>query len=491
MIGAVLGALLAYAVASGNPDGVVRRLYLAGSGVLAQFGGVTLAFAFLAAIGPTSGFYFHAPWFYDFPWGIAVIYCYFQIPLMTLVFLPAIDGLRAQWREAAESLGGSTWQYWRHVGAPLLAPAFLGATLLLFANALSAFATIEAWEDQISYVVPQSISTSLISEVGLANVHEGDALAFGMIVLVVIVMSGYFLLQRRAARWQRLNQPLGDLAADLTGPAAARRPSGLRASQRRRLNIFRYVAFTVFGLFFLLPLLAMVRFSLEGTTPGSWSVAAWTQIVSYPGPPPLLSSIEITLELAVITSAVMLLLVVPTMIWVQLRVQWFSRILEFICLLPLTIPAIVLVVGLAPIYNQIERYNVSALMLFWAYVILALPYAYRALAAGLAAVDARTLSEAARSLGARWPVVIFRVIVPNMVQAILNALLLTVALVLGEFTVAYLLSYVNLQTNLFEISRSSENAGVLFSASAATLAFAFILLMILSYAGRRLRRGRP
>jgi putative spermidine/putrescine transport system permease protein len=282
-----------------------------------------------------------------------------------------------------------------------------------------------------------------------------------------------------------LNQPLGDLAADLTGPAATRRPSGLRASQRRRLNIFRYVAFTVFGLFFLLPLLAMVRFSLEGTTPGSWSVAAWTQIVSYPGPPPLLSSIEITLELAVISSAVMLLLVVPTMIWVQLRVQWFSRILEFICLLPLTIPAIVLVVGLAPIYNQIERYNVSALMLFWAYVILALPYAYRALAAGLAAVDARTLSEAARSLGARWPVVIFRVIVPNM------ALLLTVALVLGEFTVAYLLSYVNLQTNLFEISRSSENAGVLFSASAATLAFAFILLMILSYAGRRLRRGRP
>jgi putative spermidine/putrescine transport system permease protein len=288
-----------------------------------------------------------------------------------------------------------------------------------------------------------------------------------------------------------LNQPLADLAADLTAPAAGRRPGGLRTSQRRRLNVFRYVTFAIFALFFLLPLMAMVRFSFEGVTPGSWSVSAWTDIVSYPGPPPLLSSIEITLELAVITSGVMLLLVVPTMIWVQLRVQWFSRILEFICLLPLTIPAIVLVVGLAPIYNQIERYNVSALMLFWAYVILALPYAYRALAAGLAAVDARTLSEAARSLGARWPVVMFRIIVPNMWQAILNALLLTVALVLGEFTVAYLLSYVTLQPNLFEISRSSENAGVLFSASAATLAFAFILLMILSYAGRRLRRGRP
>ena len=202
LIGAALGAILSYAIAAGNPDGLVRRLYLAGSGVLAQFGGVTLAFAFLATIGPV-GFVLHASWYSNFPWGIGLIYCYFQIPLMVLVFLPAIDGLRVQWREAAESLGGSTWQYWRYVAAPLLAPAFLGASLLLFANALSAFATIEAWEDQIAYVVPQAISTSLISEVGLANVHEGDALALGMIVLVVIVMSGYFLLQRRAARWQR------------------------------------------------------------------------------------------------------------------------------------------------------------------------------------------------------------------------------------------------------------------------------------------------
>jgi len=249
--------------------------------------------------------------------------------------------------------------------------------------------------------------------------------------------------------------------------------------------------FTIFSLFFIVPLLSLVRFSFEGATPGSWSVAAWTQIVSYPGPPPLLSSIEITLELAVITSVVMLILVVPTMIWVKLRARWFSRILEFLCLLPLTIPAIVLVVGLAPIYNRIERYNVSALMLFFAYVIFALPYSYRALAAGLDAVDATTLSEAARSLGARWPTVMFRIIVPNMWQAILNSLLLTVALVLGEFTVAYLLNFVTLQVNLFQISRSTTNAAVLFSASAATLAFAFILLLILSYAGRRLRRGRP
>jgi putative spermidine/putrescine transport system permease protein len=202
LIGAVFGAILAYAVASGNPDGVIRRLYICVSGVLAQFGGVTLAFAFLVLIGPV-GLLFHASWYFSFPWGITVIYAYFQIPLMVLVFLPAIDGLKVQWREASENLGSSAWQYWRYIGGPLLFPAFLGSLLLLFANALSAYATIQAWEDAIPYTVPQQIWTSMSSEVGLANINYADALALGMVVLVAIVMTGYALLQRRAARWLR------------------------------------------------------------------------------------------------------------------------------------------------------------------------------------------------------------------------------------------------------------------------------------------------
>ena len=269
-------------------------------------------------------------------------------------------------------------------------------------------------------------------------------------------------------------------------PELTKRRRGMQAGRRRRLNLFRYLVFTVFGLFFLLPLAAMIRFSLEGKKSGSFSLSAWQQIPSYPG---LLNAIEVTLELAVITCAVVLVLLVPTMIWIRLRVQWISRTFEFLCLLPLTIPAIVLVVGLAPIYNKIEHYNLSALQLFWAYVILALPYAYRALAAGLGAIDVKTLSEAARSLGASWFTVMVRVISPNMRQGILNALLLTFALVLGEFTIAFLLLYNNLQAELYAISRNTPNAGVIFSTSFAALLFAFVLLLILSYAGRR-RRGR-
>ena len=273
--------------------------------------------------------------------------------------------------------------------------------------------------------------------------------------------------------------------------AAASRPRGMHASRKRRLNAYRYVVFTIFGLFFLLPMLAMLRFSLEGAKLGTWSGAAWKQIASFQGEgvPPLLSSIEITLELAVITSVVTLVLLVPTMIWVRLRVQWLARTMEFLSLLPLTIPAIVLVVGLGPIYNRIQHYSLSSLMLFWVYVILALPYAYRSLAAGLSAIDVPTLSEAARSLGASWFTVMVRVIVPNMRQAILNALLLTCSLVLGEFTIAFLLLYNNLSVELYSISRNTPNAGVIFSTSTAALLFAFVLLLILSYAGRR-RRGR-
>jgi putative spermidine/putrescine transport system permease protein len=260
----------------------------------------------------------------------------------------------------------------------------------------------------------------------------------------------------------------------------------MQAGRKRRLNTFRYVVFTIFGLFFLIPLAGTLRFSLQGAKPGSFSVAAWRQITSTPSLP---GAIGMQLLLAGITCAAVVVLLLPTMVWIQLKVRGLSRLFEFLCLLPLTIPAIVLVVGLATIYNRIERYDLSRVELFWVYVILALPYAFRALITGLNAIDVKTLSEAGRSLGANWLTVMVRIIVPNMGQAILNALLLSAALVLGEFTIAEILNYPTLPVVLFNISRESNNAGVVFSTSLASLAFAFVLLLTLSYAGRRRRRG--
>jgi putative spermidine/putrescine transport system permease protein len=213
LIGSIGGALLAYAVATGNPKGLLRRVVTAGSGVLAQFGGVTLAFAFIATIG-TVGFvtvflkdhgldiYANGVWLYDRP-GLTLIYAYFQIPLMLIVFLPAVDGIRPQWREATESLGGGTWHYWRYVAGPLLFPSFLGCTLLLFANAFSAYATAQALITQGGVIIPLQIANLLTSETGRAQPGLAKALALTMIVVVLVVMSLYTLLQRRTAAWLR------------------------------------------------------------------------------------------------------------------------------------------------------------------------------------------------------------------------------------------------------------------------------------------------
>ncbi len=211
VLGGVLGAILAYMVVIGNPDGVVRRLVTSASGVLAQFGGVTLAFAFISSVGPQGlltlliakiGINNSAAWLSELT-GLIVVYTYFQIPLMVLVFMPALDGIRPQWREAAESLGGSSWQYWRHVAIPLLTAPFVGAVLLLFANAFAAYATAAALISQGGIIIPLQIRTALSSETVAGQANVGKSLALGMIIVVAIAMSAYTLLQRRASRWLR------------------------------------------------------------------------------------------------------------------------------------------------------------------------------------------------------------------------------------------------------------------------------------------------
>ena len=212
VIGAVFGGLLAWAVASGR--GGLRRVVVSASSVLAQFGGVTLAFAFIATVGFEGlvtvffrdrlgvDLFAGGAWLFGMP-GLILVYSYFQIPLMVIVFLPALDGLRRQWREAAESLGGGSWAYWRYVAGPILAPAFLGCLLLLFANAFSSYATAAALVSQGSPIVTLQIRGFLTGEVVLGQANLGKALGFGMVVVVAVVMTLYALLQRRTARWLR------------------------------------------------------------------------------------------------------------------------------------------------------------------------------------------------------------------------------------------------------------------------------------------------
>jgi putative spermidine/putrescine transport system permease protein len=213
VLGALIGAVVCVALLALRPDGLVRSMIDAASSVLAQFGGVMLAFAFIATIGiqglvsvwlrDTFGWDINGggPILYQVP-GLVIPYLYFQVPLMVLTFMPAVEGLKPQWGEAAATLGASRATFWRRVGIPVLAPAFWGSLLLLFANAFSSFATAAALISQ-GGIVPLTIRQQLTSEtvVGVQNV--AGVLALGMVVVMAVVMVAYSALQRRASRWQR------------------------------------------------------------------------------------------------------------------------------------------------------------------------------------------------------------------------------------------------------------------------------------------------
>jgi putative spermidine/putrescine transport system permease protein len=278
--------------------------------------------------------------------------------------------------------------------------------------------------------------------------------------------------------------------------------SGQRAAVRRRQTVFRWSAIALAVTFFVLPLLGALEFTTQGPGGNGRSAETWRTLVDvgkvttdYPA---LRQGFLASVGLAILTPIVMLVILVPTMTWVRLRLPGLSRTVEFICLLPLTVPAIVLVVGLAPVYAWVYYFfGSSTLLLSLAYVVLVLPYAYRSLDAGLRAIDVRTLSEAARSLGASWFTVMRRIVLPNLRSAVLSASFLSVALVLGEFTIASLFSKKNLQVAMYELGKSDAKISV--AVGLLALAFAFLVLFAMSFVGSgtagvsplgRLRRPR-
>jgi putative spermidine/putrescine transport system permease protein len=211
VIPGVLGTVIAYAISTSEHP-AFKRVVAATSGVLAQFGGVNLAFMFIATLAATNGLvtkWLSAigldPWNHGFSlykfWGVALVYMYFQIPLMVLVITPAFAGLRPAWREAAENLGASKWRFWRHVGIPVLSPAILGSMFLLFGSGFSAYATAEALTGGTISITPIQIGDILQGNVIAGQENIAYALAFAMIVILLVSVVIYVLLRRRTSRW--------------------------------------------------------------------------------------------------------------------------------------------------------------------------------------------------------------------------------------------------------------------------------------------------
>lgn len=251
----------------------------------------------------------------------------------------------------------------------------------------------------------------------------------------------------------------------------------------------RTILIVICGLF-LVPLLAMFEFTLRQQG-GGYSFAHWAALVDpenarmYRN---LVKGIGNSLLLAVITIVIVWVLFLPTIVLVHLQFPRLSRAFELLTILPIAIPAIVLVVGLAPLYRiivQVIGGDIWTLAL--AYGILVLPFVYRAIASELQGMDAKTLVEAARSLGANWVTVLWRVIIPGVRRGLTSATLITAAVVLGEFTVSSLLNRVTLQVALVEVSKSDPYAAVI--TSLLSLVIVFVLLFVFASIRPRGQRG--
>jgi putative spermidine/putrescine transport system permease protein len=211
--GGLFGFMLAYAVILGGLPGWVRSALSTFSGVASNFAGVPLAFAFIATLGRLGvatvilrdvfGINLYGAGFsiYSFA-GLTLTYMYFQFPLMVLIISPALEGLKKDWREAAENLGASSFQYWTRVALPILLPSILGSILLLFGNSFGAYATALSLTGGFLNLITILIGSQIKGDV-LHNPNLGYALALGMVVIMAVVMSVYYVLRRRSERWLR------------------------------------------------------------------------------------------------------------------------------------------------------------------------------------------------------------------------------------------------------------------------------------------------
>jgi putative spermidine/putrescine transport system permease protein len=248
-----------------------------------------------------------------------------------------------------------------------------------------------------------------------------------------------------------------------------------RPRRRRSVPVWRWIILLVTGIYFLIPLYAALRFA---------GIASFGKVVHQTG---FSDALLLSLKLAVITTVLTLALMVPTTIYVHLRLPRVRRLLESITILPIVIPPVVLIVGVlqvAPSYLKSTPY-----LLGLVYVILAMPFAYRSLDAGLRSIELRTLVDAAASLGARWPVTLWRVILPNLRTALLSATVLTVALVLGEFTMASLDLYQTFPVWIVAFDQTSGPVSTAASLLALFVTWIFLLLIVIVGSRRARRTG--
>jgi putative spermidine/putrescine transport system permease protein len=260
---------------------------------------------------------------------------------------------------------------------------------------------------------------------------------------------------------------------------------------RQGIRWWRVIVLALAAVFFLAPLVSAIAFALEGNH-GGISFANFGAFVSNAG---VRSALLTSLEIGGLTMVIVLVLMVPTVVFVRLRMPRLTLVLESVTILPIVIPPVVMAAGLLTmesgaghfLQSDVFASPLSGLTPF--YVVLAMPFTYRSLDTGVRAIDLRTLVDAARGLGAGWSRVIFSIVLPNIRTAVLGAAFLSLALVLGEVVISRILSYTTFPVQIISVG-DQGNAGVPVALSVESLVFTWGMLLVISFLGGRRRRAR-
>jgi putative spermidine/putrescine transport system permease protein len=254
--------------------------------------------------------------------------------------------------------------------------------------------------------------------------------------------------------------------------------------RRRRPRWGRMAILIAAAIYFILPVYAALDFSLQDLR-GHFSLQPLTQIASQPG---FGAAVGLSFKLSVVTLVIELLLMVPTVIYVHLRLPRFRRVMEVITIMPIVIPPIVLILGVLQAVKSIQSLSASPYLLALVYVILAMPFVYRSLDSGLGALDLKTLVDAARSLGAGWIATMWRVLIPNLRTALVSSAVLTLALVFGEYTMASLDLWTTVP--VWIVNSSTNNPHIQVAVSMIFLIAMWLVLTIIVSLDRSHRRGK-
>lgn len=466
VFGIVIATLGAYSLR--QVDSKLRDFVSAFANMTSNFAGVPLAFAFIILLGFNGALTLllkQVGLLEDFSIysksGLILVYTYFQIPLGVLLLYPAFDALREDWRESAALLGANHWQYWRHIGLPVLAPALLGTFVILLANALGAYATVYALTTGNFNVLPIRIAGLVAGDISL-DPNLASALAMVLVGLMTLVTVVHQWLLKGAT---------------------------MRADIRSGGWYHRLVVYLLF-LILLLPLAGTLLYSLATSWSASllpsgltlkWYAALWSE-------PRFLAAFGQSLLVCVGALLLSVVLILPLLFVVHYHFPRLDALMNILILLPFAVPPVVSSVGLLQLYGSGPMAMVGTpWILIGCYFTIALPFMYRAITNNLQAINLRDLMDAAQLLGASTWQAALLVVLPNLRQGLMVAVLLSFSFLFGEFVFANLLvgtRYETLQVYLNNMRNSSGH----FNSALVISYFAFVL--VLTWVANRLNKDK-